>query len=81
MDPWSGQGIDHASTHAVMLAEALSSWLTGSSSWEDALTKYHRERNEWSRKTFKRTSKFAKDLRPMTRAALMRRNLPMPTEK
>jgi len=80
MDPWSGQGIDHASMHAVMLAEALDSWLTGKSPWENAMQKYHQERNAWSRKTFERTSRFAKDLRPMTRAALMRRNLPVPTE-
>jgi len=80
MDPWSGQGIDHASTHAVMLAEAFDAWLRGQSPWEDAMQTYHQERNEWSRKTFERTSKFAKDLRPMTRAALMRRNLPPSTE-
>ena len=80
MDPWSGQGIDHASTHAVMLARALDTWLTGRSSWEDAMQTYRQERNEWSRKTFERTSKFAHDLRPMTRAALMRRNLPVPAE-
>jgi len=80
MDPWSGQGIDHASTHAVLLAEALDAWLTESSPWEDIMKNYHHKRNEWSRKTFKRTSKFAKDLRPMTRAALMRRNLPVPEE-
>lgn len=80
MDPWSGQGIDHASKHAVLLAEALDSWLLGTASWEDAMQKYHHERNEWSHKTYKRTSKFAADLRPMTRAALMRRNLPVPEE-
>jgi len=79
MDPWSGQGIDHASTHAVMLAEALDEWLTGQATWQAALQNYHQKRNEWSRKTFDRTSKFAGDLRPMTRAALMRRNLPIPT--
>jgi 2-polyprenyl-6-methoxyphenol hydroxylase-like FAD-dependent oxidoreductase len=77
MDPWSGQGIDHASTHAVMLAEAFDIWLNEKSSWEEVMQKYHHERNEWSRKTFERTTKFAGDLRPMTRAALMRRNLPV----
>ena len=80
MDPWSGQGIDHASTHAVMLAESLGAWLDKKVSWEEAMQTYHRERNAWSRKTFDRTSKFAGDLRPMTRAALMRRSLPIPTE-
>jgi len=75
MDPWSGQGIDHASTHAVMLAGTLDPWLKKQTPWEEAMQNYHQERNEWSQKSFERTSKFAKDLRPMTRAALMRRNL------
>jgi len=80
MDPWSGQGIDHASKHAVLLAEALDSWLTRRSSWEKSMRAYHEKRNEWSQKTFERTAKFAGDLRPMTRAALMRRSLPLQAE-
>jgi len=80
MDPWSGQGIDHASTHAAILSDALDEWLNERLSWEDAMEKYHRKKNEWSHKTYERTSKFAKDLRSMTRAALMRRKLPLPAE-
>jgi 2-polyprenyl-6-methoxyphenol hydroxylase-like FAD-dependent oxidoreductase len=75
MDPWSGQGIDHASTHAVMLAEALGSWLDGKSSWQAAMGGYHGERNAWSKKTYQRTSTYAADLQPMTEAALKRRGL------
>jgi 2-polyprenyl-6-methoxyphenol hydroxylase-like FAD-dependent oxidoreductase len=75
MDPWSGQGIDHASTHATMLAGALADWLDGKNPWEVALGAYHAERNAWSKKTFRRTSEYAEDLRPMTRAALARRGL------
>ena len=80
MDPWSGQGIDHASTHATMLADTLNTWLTKKSTWKEEMQKYHQKRNEWSRKSFERTAKFAKDLRPMTRAALLHRNLPPPAE-
>jgi 2-polyprenyl-6-methoxyphenol hydroxylase-like FAD-dependent oxidoreductase len=75
MDPWSGQGIDHASTHATMLAGALADWLDGKNPWEVVLGAYHAERNTWSQKTFRRTSQYAGDLRPMTRAARARRGL------
>ncbi|MGH2619857.1 MAG: NAD(P)/FAD-dependent oxidoreductase [Anaerolineales bacterium] len=75
MDPWSGQGIDQASTHAVTLARHLSDCLTGKTDWETAMSAYHRERNEFSLKTYRRTCTFGADLRPMTRAALERRGL------
>jgi flavin-dependent dehydrogenase len=75
MDPWSGQGIDQASTHALILADALDRWLTGSSSWEDAMQEYNRRRHEFSDKTFERTCAFARDFRPMTQAALKKRGL------
>lgn len=75
MDPWSGQGIDHASTHAVMLADSLHRWLTEQISWEQAMSEYHTARSTWSHKTFERTRMYASDLRPMTQAALKRRGL------
>ncbi len=75
MDPWSGQGIDQASTHAVRLARHLSDYLTGETDWETAMSAYHRERNEFSLKTYQRTCTHGRDLRPMTRAALERRGL------
>ncbi len=75
MDPWSGQGIDQASTHAVILADQLHAFLSGQSSWEGAMQAYHRARNEFSEKAFRRTCAFSRDLRPMTRKALERRGL------
>jgi len=75
MDPWSGQGIDQASTHAVLLAEHLTDYLSDSQDWETAMQAYHKSRNELSLKTYKRTCTFGFDLRPMTRAALERRGL------
>ena len=75
MDPWSGQGIDQASTHAVYLARHLGDFLAGTKDWAEAMQAYHRERNEFSQKTYMRTCKFGADLRPMTRAALDRRGL------
>ena len=75
MDPWSGQGIDQASTHAVFLARYLGDFLDGRSEWGKAMKAYHEERNGFSLETFRRTCRFGRDLRPMTRAALGRRGL------
>lgn len=75
LDPWSGQGIDQGSTHATMLAEHLDAFLTGVSDWESAMEAYHEERNEFSKKIYRRTADFAPDLRPMTQKALERRGL------
>ncbi len=75
MDPWSGQGIDQAATHAVSLARYLGEYLTGESDWQTSMKAYHQERNEFSRKIYRRTCKFGSDLTPMTRAALKKRGL------
>jgi flavin-dependent dehydrogenase len=75
MDPWSGQGIDQASTHAVLLARRLGQYLAGESDWETAMREYHRERNEFSQKTYRRTCQYGPDLRPMTHEALQRRGI------
>ncbi|MBI4417247.1 MAG: FAD-dependent monooxygenase [Ignavibacteriales bacterium] len=75
MDPWSGQGIDQASTHASLLADALIAWLSGTSPWETAMADYHRRRNEFSIKTYERTCSFARDLRLLTIPALKKRGL------
>jgi flavin-dependent dehydrogenase len=75
MDPWSGQGIDQASTHAGFLADALADWLDGRETWDGALGAYHRKRDEFSSKAYHRTCKYAEDFRPMTQAALQRRGL------
>ncbi|MEX2160689.1 MAG: NAD(P)/FAD-dependent oxidoreductase [Anaerolineales bacterium] len=75
MDPWSGQGIDQGSTHAVILAQRLNEYLQGKKDWDTAMRSYHRERNEFSLKTFTRTCTFGRDFRPMTQAALETRGL------
>lgn len=75
MDPFSGQGIDQASTHAMYLADQLESFFAGSKDWESAMRDYHQARNEFSLKTFNRTCTNSRDLRPMTRAALASRGL------
>jgi 2-polyprenyl-6-methoxyphenol hydroxylase-like FAD-dependent oxidoreductase len=75
MDPWSGMGIDHATTHAALLAAALDRYIRGDAAWESALSDYHMQARRWSEKSYRRTSTYAADLRPMTRAALERRGL------
>jgi 2-polyprenyl-6-methoxyphenol hydroxylase-like FAD-dependent oxidoreductase len=75
MDPWSGMGIDHATTHASLLAESLHRFLCDDATWGMSMNDYHTQARQWSGKTYRRTSTFATDLRPMTRAALQRRGL------
>lgn len=75
LDPWTGQGIDQASTHALLLAEALDNYLSDATSWETAMAQYHHRRNAFSMKAYERTTTHAADFRPMTRAALVRRGL------
>jgi 2-polyprenyl-6-methoxyphenol hydroxylase-like FAD-dependent oxidoreductase len=75
MDPWSGMGIDHATTHAALIADSLNRWLREDSTWETAMNEYHSQARQWSEKTYRRTCTYAADLRPMTRAALQKRGL------
>ncbi|MFC2055482.1 NAD(P)/FAD-dependent oxidoreductase [Chloroflexota bacterium] len=75
MDPWSGQGIDQASTHAVSLAKYLGDFLSGERDWKASMEAYYKDRNEVSMKAYRRTRKFGRDLRPMTREALAKRGL------
>lgn len=77
-DPWSGQGIDHASQHAVMLAESLHEFFEDKRPWGDAMAEYHARRNSSSRKNFENTRKFARDIRPMSHGALKNRGLKVP---
>jgi len=74
-DPWSGQGIDHASQHAIMLADRLDEFLKNKKTWSEAMSQYHAERNKSSKKNFMSTRKFARDLRPMSQGALKNRGL------
>lgn len=75
MDPWSGMGIDHATTHASLLADALDRWLREDVAWETAMNDYYSQARKWSEKAYRRTCTYAADLRPMTRVALQRRGL------
>ena len=75
MDPWSGQGIDQATTHSVLLADSLDNFLSGKNDWKSAMSAYHSARNEFSLKTFQRTCTNSVDFRPMTKEALKRRGL------
>jgi hypothetical protein len=60
-------GIDHATTHASMLAESLQRFLVDEVSWESALSEFHTRARQWSEKSYRRTSTYAADFRPMTR--------------
>ena len=75
MDPWSGMGIDHATTHASMLADSLHRFLRDEATWEMSMGDYHSQARRWSEKTYRRTSTYAADLRPMTRMALQKRGV------
>jgi 2-polyprenyl-6-methoxyphenol hydroxylase-like FAD-dependent oxidoreductase len=75
MDPWSGQGIDQACSHAASLAGHLDAYLTERQDWERAMAAYHHDRNVASQETYLRTCRYGADLRPMTRGALLRRGL------
>lgn len=61
-DPWSGRGIDQASTHAMLLADSLDRWLCGELEWEQAMLQYHEARNEFSLETYQRTCAYSRDL-------------------
>jgi len=64
-DPWSGHGIDKATVHATLLADALARWLTGSTSEQEALASYHAQRNEDGLASYRQTVALAKDLRQL----------------
>lgn len=75
LDPWSGMGIDHATTHASMLSDSLHRFLSRESPWKTSMDEYHSQIRKWSEKTYRRTTTYAADLRPMTQAALQKRGL------
>ena len=75
LDPWSGMGIDHATTHASMLADVLHRFLSEDAVWGTTMSDYHSQIRKWSEKTYRRTATYAADLRPMSHAALQKRGL------
>jgi hypothetical protein len=50
-------------------------FLQGNAPWDATMTDYRTRARAWSEKSYRRTSTYAADLRPMTRAALERRGL------
>jgi hypothetical protein len=48
--PWSGMGIDHATTHADFLADSLHSWLKEDTTWDMAMKQHRRQARAWSEK-------------------------------
>jgi 2-polyprenyl-6-methoxyphenol hydroxylase-like FAD-dependent oxidoreductase len=67
-DPWSGRGIDHASTHAALLTDSLHAWLTDEMDWEQAMIQYHTSRNAFSFETYQQTCTYGRDLSLLNRS-------------
>src|SRR5262249_20725215 len=65
-DPWSGQGMDMAGTHAVFLADALLQWLGQALPESEALKTYHQRRNEHGLEIYRQTVALGQDLRQLT---------------
>jgi flavin-dependent dehydrogenase len=63
LDPWSGRGIDFASTHAIYLGEALTEVLSGKESETAALQAYWNRRNQHALTDYRTTNALANDLR------------------
>lgn len=64
-DPWTGKGIDFASRHAILLAQALMDALGGPDKARTIDT-YWRQRNQHGLETYHATNKLAKDLRQLS---------------
>jgi menaquinone-9 beta-reductase len=62
-DPWSGIGMDMASTHAAFLSESLIGYLAGETTEDEALSNYRRRRNEHGLVRYLDTVRKAADLR------------------
>ena len=62
-DPWAGQGMDLAGTHAAFLADALIEWFAGNTSEEQALNTYHERRNAHALPLYHHTVTMGQDLR------------------
>ena len=65
-DPWTGRGIDLATTQAAALADALLAWFKGDLGEEEALERYRAHRDEVGLPLYKQTVELARDLRQVT---------------
>jgi flavin-dependent dehydrogenase len=61
-DPWSGRGMDMASVHATFLAQELIRFFAGEVSEHEALSRYHRRRDEHGIEVYRNTVRIGKDL-------------------
>lgn len=61
-DPWTGLGMDMASTHAAFLADSIVDWFSGRSSEAEAFDRYHRARDDHALEAFGETVGLAPDL-------------------
>ena len=64
-DPWSGHGIDKASTHATMLAEAIVAGLTDPANEVQELATYQQRRNETALSDYHETINIGRDFRQL----------------
>jgi flavin-dependent dehydrogenase len=62
IDPWTGEGMDHAAIHATLLAEALEAVLSGRRSEADALAEYHQRRDEHAIKAMRENVRLGRNL-------------------
>lgn len=62
LDPWTGEGMDNASTHATFLAEAIDGLLSGREQEPGALGAYHRRRDEHAIPGFRENARLAANL-------------------
>jgi menaquinone-9 beta-reductase len=61
-DPWSGRGIDFATTHATFLAEALLDAAAGGNAERDAMLRYKQRRDENGLPGYRETTEYAADI-------------------
>ena len=67
-DPWTGAGMDTAGRHAVIAADAVADWLSGGATEEDALGRYHRDRDKHVLADWTECTSLARDLSQLAAA-------------
>lgn len=65
-DPWTGLGMDNASSHALFLADAVRPALTDEVSLDQALAVYHQRRDGHALHGYRETVRLAEDLRQLS---------------
>jgi flavin-dependent dehydrogenase len=61
-DPWTGAGMDTAGQHAVMAADAIGDWLSGRATEEEAMARYHADRDKHVLADWTECTTLARDL-------------------